>query len=175
MKNNLQVLYYVIWSLVLVVIDLFLFLHLLLVVIRNESFWFPYVLITLYFITNSSIPLLWSIKKPTRPLFQNLKALSEFLFKSSRCLFYGKGNGWFEFVMFDSFEMFAQFFRWSLLFISDGNNIQVPSIFCGSVTATFILIDLCSPGLRVILQANIIYKHYFVSVLVFWYFSQKKW
>ena len=119
-------------------------------------------------------PIVMKYKKTNLPSFLKSENFV-FLFKSSRCLFYGKGNGWFEFVMFDSFEMFAQFSRWSLSFISDGNNIQVPSIFCGSMTPTFILIDLCSPGLRVILQANIIYKHYFASVLVFWYFSQKKW
>ena len=154
MKNNLQFLYYVKWSLVSVVIDLFLFLRLLQVVTRNELFWFPSVLTVLYFISNSSIPSLWIIKNQTGSLFQNLKTLSVFMFNSSRCIFHGKGNVWFEFVMLDSFEIFAQFSRWSLSFKSDGNKIQVASSFCGSVTPTFTLVDLCSPGLKVFLSGK---------------------
>ena len=91
-------------------------------------------------------------------------------------MLHSKGNGWFEFVMSNSFEILAQFSKWSSSFVSDGNRIQVPSIFCGSVTTSFILIDLCSPGLKAILSGKYNVKTLFskcFGLLIF--LSTKKW
>ena len=150
-----------------------LFLQLLWVVVtRNELFWFPFLSIVLYFVSNSSIPSLQSTKNPIGSLFWNLKILlpSLSLFNNSKWALQDKRNGWCEFVTFYSFDIVGQFLRWtlSLKSTSDGNRIQVPWMFYGNVIPIFVSTDLCSPCLKVILSGK--YSVLNVIFQVFWSF-----
>ena len=150
-----------------------LFLQLLRVVVtQNELFWFPFLSIVLYFVSNSSIPSLQSTKNPIGSLFWNLKILllAVSLFNNSKWALQDKRNGWCEFVTFYSVDIVGQFLRWSLSLksSSDGNRIQVPWMFYGNVTPIFVSTDLCSPCLKVILSGK--YSVLNVIFQVFWSF-----